>query len=252
MPLGRRLSRIFKPKQANDNITTSDNHQPTALDPVIPPTIFEEDEQAIITATTASLRDENARLEARHLEDASQIAHLNHLLFSRNAENKSLLENFQNSQRSINQLQESHSVKVSQLDERLQIISTQLQSLQEQKTGFERENTALQNDCRALHASNQEYQTWVGTARAQIAEQSRKIQNLEQQLAVALEPMDQASQHAYNDKLNLLHTREELEATFNARKVAMTQEIDDLKKCLMSKEQNNTNLNPSCWWSNQS
>jgi hypothetical protein len=244
MPLGKRLSRIFKQNETNDNIT-SDNQQ-TATGPVIPPTIHEDDEQAIIAATTASLQDENARLEAQALEHASQISgyeraasqntreidYLNGLLSSRNSENQSVL----------NQLQESHSVEVSQLNERLQTISAQLQSLQEQNTQFERENTALQNDYKALNASNQEYKTWVGRARAKFAEQSRKVQNLEQQLAVALEPMDQTSQHAYNDRLNLLRTREELEATFNAEKIATTQEIEDLKNSFVSKEQENTNL----------
>jgi predicted nucleic acid-binding Zn-ribbon protein len=227
MPLGRQLSRFFKQKETNDKFIPG-NQQPPVIheedeNPVLPPAIYgedehhvippairEEDEQAIIAATTASLQDENARLEAQMQSLQEQKAQF-----------------------------ESGYTTLQHENARLEV---QLQSLQEQKTQFERENTALQNDYKALNASNQGFQTWVGRAREKFAEQSRKIQNLEQQLAVAMEPMDQTSQHAYSDRLNLLRNREELEASFNAEKIAMTQEIKDLKNSLVSKEQDKTNL----------
>jgi hypothetical protein len=212
---------------------------------------------------TASLLHETSRLSAqvqeqqthlsRHERVASQhtqeIGHLNSLVESRTAEKTSLQRSLQDAQNNLINSQMSHSADVTRLNERLQSLTAQLERLREEKSRFETEklrfeteNAALQTDLRTLHASNQEYQTFAGRARAKFGEQSRHIQDLEQMLSAAKASIPQSSQSIYQDRLAELRTKEELEAGFKAERSAMRQEIEALKNRLHSKEQENASL----------
>lgn len=252
MPLGRRLSKIFKQKQDGFSPTTP-GCQST---PAILPTIEEDDQQAIIAATAASLRDENTRLEAQVQEqtnqisrhkraaslDAQEISSLNDVVADRSADNASLRRTILDLQQNLNSLQLTQCAEISNLNHRAHSLSIQLRRSQEEESRFERENQALQNDLQALHTSNQQYQSWIEKAKAKFKEHQSRFRDFEQRLAAALDPMDQSSQSAYMARLTQIRTNEDLEATFNVEKTAMTQQINTLQESVRLREEQNCAL----------
>jgi predicted nucleic acid-binding Zn-ribbon protein len=139
-----------------------------------------------------------------------------------------------------------HFAELTRLNERLQTVLTQLGSLTEEKSRLETENGALQNDLQQLHILNQQhqqdYQNFRNRARAKVAEQAKHNQDLEQRLLALLAPMDEASLSAYNQRLGVLRSNEEMEVSFKTERASMTQEIGYLKDELQSHRQETLQL----------
>jgi hypothetical protein len=256
MTLVRKFSKVFRSKSSD----TSNNNQRTVAGPVIPPTICEDDEEQIIAATvTASLLDENTRLEAQLQEQtrnvtrltaaASQnvlhINNLNEIVESQNVEKESLQIKLQKMTSNLRRSQ-SHVADLTPLNERLQTALTQVSGLTEENSRLKTENGALENDLQQLHTLNkryqQDYQNLETIWRAKVTEKAKHNRELEQKLFASLAPMDEASLNAYNQRIGALRSNEEIETRFNTKMVSMTQEIGCIKDKLQSSRQENSQL----------
>lgn len=248
MALGKKISKIFKHKESDNN--TAPQVDQTAA-PVIPPTITEDYELDIIAAAQASLQDEISRLEGytqdqtnqlsrqehANSQAAQEIHYLNGLLASRNAEHASLQTRAESAERKLNELHVTHANEVSSLGARLQTVSNHLTTEGEEKSRLQREHTVLQDDYRALYDSIRQYEAWVPQANARFAEQERKVRDLEQRLSLALQPMDEDSRRAFEEVSRGAREKEELERRFDGEKTVMSQQIHALNDNFHRKEE---------------
>lgn len=245
MVLGKKISKIFKHKES---ATTASQVDHTAA-PVFLPTITEDDQRDIIAATQASLQDEISRLEGHTQDQTSQLSrqehvnsqaaqeinYLNGQLASRNAEYASLQTRVDSAERRLNELHGTHANEVISLDTRLQTVSNQLTTEREEKSRLQRENTALQDDIRALYDCNRQYEAWVPQAKARFIDQERKVRDLEQRLSLALQPMDEDSRRSFGETSRWISEKEELKRRFDGEKTAMSQQIHILNDSLHRK-----------------
>ena len=250
MPLGRRISRILKSKESEGKQQSASGSHITATASGAFFTIDEADEQVILTTPSASLFNQNARLEAqlqeqagyisRHkreaFENARRIEHLNDLLTSRAVHDETILRSLLDARNRIDSLRQSHSIEVTNLNERLQALNIQLESLRAEKLRVDDENKAIQKDFQQNFClSQQQYQQ-------DFQKQAIQIRDREQQLLAVVEPMDEASRATYNTRLNDSHAKYDLEVNLKAQNASLTEEIGMLKSALEAQHLQNSEL----------
>ena len=242
MPLAKKFSRIFK---SNDAANLIARMEPSVA-------IFEEDDEEDISAVTqASLEDEVTRLErcvedqklrlSRQGQAASQteqhVNYLESLLASRVREINSQEARADQAERRLQELHNTHSNDLSALSVRLRDVSEDHSRLREERTQLKNENETLQNDIRALYGLNQQYEAWAPRAKAIQTEREEEIQDLEQRLTLALQPMDEDSRRAYDESVQWSSQKKALEATFETEKTSMNLCIANLENMSRNRDE---------------
>jgi hypothetical protein len=247
MTLRKKISKIFKNKGGANSAAPQDDQPAT---PIALPTITEDDELDIITATQASYQTEISRLE-EHVQDQIQELsrqehetwladqennNLKHRLVSKNAEHTSLQTRVDGAESRLNELHTTHANEVLSLNTKLRTVLAQLATELEEKSRLRRETTALENDCRALYNHHQQNEGLVAQHRASLAEREKEVRDLERRLSLALQPMDTDSRRAYEEGSTWVREKVELEARFNNEKIFTSQQIHALNGHLQRKE----------------